>query len=123
MHQAGVIGHHQPRRGEQVVKQVCGGCHERGKGGAPRIGDRAAWAKRVANGINAVTDSAIHGHAGMPARGGMASITDPEMKAAVLYMFNAGGAILAADAGAYICICESICTCIRFLTFMADFCW
>jgi len=38
-------------------------------------------------------------------------------------MFNAGGAILAADAGAYICICESICTCIRFLTFMADFCW
>ena len=45
----------------------------------------------MANGINAVTDSAIHGHAGMPARGGMASITDPEMKAAVLYMFNAGG--------------------------------
>jgi cytochrome c5 len=77
--------------GEQVVKQVCSGCHETGKGGAPRIGDRAAWTKRVSNGINAVTDSAIHGHAGMPARGGMASITDPEMKAAVLYMFNAGG--------------------------------
>jgi cytochrome c5 len=84
--------------GEQVVKQVCGGCHETGKGGAPRIGDRAAWAKRVANGINAVTDSAIHGHAGMPARGGMASITDPEMKAAVLYMFNAGGGVVSASA-------------------------
>jgi cytochrome c5 len=77
--------------GEQIVKQVCGGCHESGKGGAPRIGDRAAWAKRVSHGINAVTDSAIHGHAGMPARGGMASLTDPEMRAAVLYMFNAGG--------------------------------
>ena len=48
--------------GEQIVKQVCGGCHESGKGGAPRIGDRAAWAKRVANGVNVVTDSAIHGH-------------------------------------------------------------
>jgi len=84
--------------GEQVVKQVCRGCHETGKGGAPRIGDRAAWAKRVANGINAVTDSAIHGHAGMPARGGMASITDPEMKAAVLYMFNAGGGVVSASA-------------------------
>ena len=84
--------------GEQVVKQVCGSCHETGKGGAPRIGDRAAWAKRVANGINAVTDSAIHGHAGMPARGGMASITDPEMKAAVLYMFNAGGGLVSASA-------------------------
>jgi len=84
--------------GEQVVKRVCSGCHETGKGGAPRIGDRAAWTKRVANGINAVTDSAIHGHAGMPARGGMASITDPEMKAAVLYMFNAGGGVVGASA-------------------------
>ncbi len=79
------------RSGQEIVKQVCGGCHESGKEGAPRIGDRAAWAKRVANGINAVTDSAIRGHAGMPARGGMASLTDPEMRAAVLYMFNAGG--------------------------------
>ncbi len=77
--------------GEQVVKRVCSSCHESGTGGAPKIGDRAAWAKRVSHGIDAVTDSAIHGHAGMPARGGMASITDPEMRAAVLYMFNAGG--------------------------------
>jgi len=79
------------RSGEEIVKQVCGGCHESGKGGAPKIGDRAAWAKRVSHGVNAVTDSAIHGHAGMPARGGMASLTDPEMRSAVLYMFNAGG--------------------------------
>jgi cytochrome c5 len=79
------------RTGEQIVKQVCSGCHETGKGGAPRIGDRAAWAKRVSHGVDAVTTSAISGHAGMPARGGMASLTDPEMKSAVLYMFNAGG--------------------------------
>ena len=79
------------RSGEEIVKQVCSGCHESGKGGAPQIGDRAAWAKRVSHGVSAVTDSAIHGHAGMPARGGMASLTDPEMRAAVLYMFNAGG--------------------------------
>ena len=79
------------RSGEEIVKQVCGGCHESGKGGAPKIGDRAAWAKRVSHGVNAVTDSAIHGHAGMPARGGMASLTDPEMRSAVLFMFNAGG--------------------------------
>jgi cytochrome c5 len=81
----------QARTGEQVVKQVCSGCHDTGKGGAPKIGDRTAWAKRVSNGLDAVTTSAIRGHAGMPARGGMASLTDPEMKAAVLYMFNAGG--------------------------------
>ncbi|HET9023620.1 MAG TPA: c-type cytochrome, partial [Burkholderiaceae bacterium] len=79
------------RTGEQIVKQVCSNCHEAGKGGAPKIGDRAAWAKRVSHGVEAVTASAISGHAGMPARGGMASLTDPEMRAAVLYMFNAGG--------------------------------
>jgi cytochrome c5 len=79
------------RSGEQIVKQVCANCHETGKSGAPRIGDRTAWAKRVSQGVEAVTASAIRGHAGMPARGGMAQLTDPEMRAAVLYMFNAGG--------------------------------
>jgi cytochrome c5 len=86
----------QARTGEQVVKQVCSGCHDTGKGGAPKIGDRTAWAKRVSNGLDAVTGSAIQGHAGMPARGGMANLTDSEMKAAVLYMFNAGGGSAAA---------------------------
>jgi cytochrome c5 len=76
------------RSGEQVVKEVCGNCHVAGVGGAPRIGDRAAWTKRVSRGVDAVTASAIKGHAGMPARGGIANLTDPEMKAAVLYMFS-----------------------------------
>jgi cytochrome c5 len=94
------------RSGEQIVKEVCSGCHETGKFGAPRIGDRTAWTKRVSHGIEAVTQSAIRGHAGMPARGGMANLTDPEMRAAVLYMFSAGGAgpsapaVAAAAAGA-----------------------
>jgi cytochrome c5 len=86
------------RSGEQIVKQVCSNCHDSGKGGAPRIGDRAAWAKRVSHGVDAVTASAISGHAGMPARGGMASLTDAEMKSAVLYMFNQGGGTTAAGA-------------------------
>lgn len=90
------------RGGEQIVKQVCSGCHETGKGGAPRIGDRAAWTKRVSHGVDAVTASAIKGHAGMPARGGMANLTDPEMRAAVLYMFNAGGGNAAAGGTASI---------------------
>jgi cytochrome c5 len=88
------------RTGEQIVKQVCSGCHDTGKGGAPKIGDRAAWAKRVSRGVDAVTTSSINGHAGMPARGGMASLTDPEMKSAVLYMFNAGGGAASAPASA-----------------------
>ena len=86
------------RSGEQIVKMVCAGCHETGKGGAPRIGDRTAWAKRVSGGIEAVTASAIQGHAGMPARGGMANLTDAEMRSAILAMFNAGGGTASAPA-------------------------
>jgi cytochrome c5 len=79
------------RAGEQIVKQVCANCHQAGVGGAPRIGDRSAWAKRVSAGVDAVADAEIKGHDGMPARGGMANLTDAEMKSAVLFMFNAGG--------------------------------
>jgi cytochrome c5 len=80
------------RTGEQVVNAQCVKCHGTGAGGAPRIGDRAAWTPRVAQGLDAVVRSAVHGHGGMPARGGMADATDAEIRAAVLYMFNAGGA-------------------------------
>jgi cytochrome c5 len=76
------------RSGEAVVQAACANCHADGKDGAPKIGDRTAWSKRVALGVDAVTTAAIRGHDGMPARGGLAGITDAEMKAAVLYMFN-----------------------------------
>lgn len=80
------------RSGEAVVQAACANCHADGKDGAPKIGDRAAWSKRVAMGVDAVTTAAIRGHDGMPARGGLAGITDAEMKAAVLYMFNRAAA-------------------------------
>jgi len=79
-----------PRTGEQVVNAQCIKCHGTGVGGAPKIGDRAAWTPRISRGLDAVVASAIHGHGGMPARGGMADATDAEIRAAVLYMFNKG---------------------------------
>ena len=80
------------RTGEQIVRMQCSKCHEAGVGGAPRIGDRAAWIPRVKQGLDPVVRSAINGHGGMPARGGMADLTDPEIRNAVVYMFNAGTA-------------------------------
>ncbi len=59
-------------------------------GGAPKIGDRAAWINRVKLGLNKVYESALKGHAGMPARGGMADLSDVEVKRAVEYMMNSG---------------------------------
>jgi cytochrome c5 len=78
------------RSGEQVVQSTCAKCHETGVGGAPRIGDQAAWLPRLKLGLDTLIRSAINGHGGMPARGGAADLTDPEMRSAVAYMFNAG---------------------------------
>jgi len=88
------------RSGEQIVQQACGNCHTSGTGGAPKIGDRAAWSKRVSVGVDKVTAAAIQGHGKMPARGGMADLTDAEMKSAVLYMFGQSTAATAAVAAA-----------------------
>jgi cytochrome c5 len=88
------------RTGEQIVQAGCSNCHLTGEGGAPKIGDRAAWSKRISAGIDKVTASAIRGHGGMPARGGFANLTDPEMKKAILYMFDAGGGKLVPAAAA-----------------------
>ena len=76
------------RSGEQVVKSQCIKCHERGLRGAPKIGDREAWIPRMKQGLDYLVRSAIRGHGGMPPRGGQANLTDSEIQAAVLYMFN-----------------------------------
>ena len=61
-----------------------------------RVGDRDAWVKRVAAGLDPVYKSALKGHAGMPARGGMASLSDAEVRRAVEFMLNSGAAAPAA---------------------------
>jgi len=80
------------RSGQQVVKEQCSQCHETGKGGAPKIGDRAAWIPRLNHGLDTTVRSAINGHGGMPPRGGKANLTDSEIRSAIIYMFNPGSA-------------------------------
>lgn len=76
------------RSGEQVVQAQCVKCHQTGVGGAPKIGDMEAWIPRLKNGLDATVRSAINGHGGMPARGGLANLSDAEMRSAIVYMFN-----------------------------------
>lgn len=79
-----------PRRsGEQIVAAQCIKCHQTGTGGSPRIGDREAWVPRLKNGLAVLVRSAINGHGSMPARGGMANLTDNEMRDAIIFMINA----------------------------------
>ncbi len=89
------------RSGEDIVKSQCAQCHQSGKDGAPKIDDRAAWAPRMKQGLTATVRSAMKGHGKMPARGGLAEITDSELRAAILYMFYpAAASIRAAPAAA-----------------------
>lgn len=78
------------RTSETVVQSQCAKCHQPGKEGAPRIGDRPAWTPRMAKGLEGLVNSAVHGHGGMPARGGMADLSRDEIRGAILYMFNYG---------------------------------
>jgi len=80
------------RSGEQIVQAQCMKCHQTGEGGAPKIGERAAWIPRVKKGLDPVVRAAIGGHDSMPARGGRADLTDTEFRNAIVYMFQAGGA-------------------------------
>jgi cytochrome c5 len=76
------------RSGEEIVNAQCAKCHRTGVGGAPRIGDRDAWLPRLREGLDTLVQSAIKGHGGMPARGGMANLSDSEMRDAVIYLFR-----------------------------------
>lgn len=78
------------RTSEQIVNAQCSKCHEKGMGGAPKIGDRDAWIPRLKNGLDPLVQSAVNGHGGMPPRGGLANLSDTELKEAITYMFNKG---------------------------------
>ena len=79
------------RSGEQIAKSACLKCHETGEKGAPKLSDKAAWSQRGSKGLDAVTKTVIRGHGNMPARGGMADLTDPELKGAIAYLFQQVG--------------------------------
>ncbi len=77
-----------PRSGEAVYTAICQTCHAAGLAGAPKTGDKAAWAPRIASGSAALLKTALNGKGGMPARGGGADLTDAELKAAVEYIVS-----------------------------------
>ena len=73
-------------KGKQVYDTVCAACHSAGVAGAPKTGDKAAWAPRVKAGNEALYTSAIKGKGAMPAKGGNPSLADADIKAAVDFM-------------------------------------
>jgi len=74
--------------GESVYKGTCMACHATGAAGAPKVGDKAAWAPRIKQGIDTLLKHATGGFKAMPPRGGNASLSDEAVKAAIEYMVS-----------------------------------
>lgn len=70
-----------------LYKKSCAMCHGTGAGGAPKVGDKDAWAPRIATGMDELMKVAINGRGGMPARGGTKA-SDDELKTVVEYMVS-----------------------------------
>jgi len=78
--------------GEQVYNSTCVACHGSGLAGAPKFGDKALWAPRIAQGTDTLHKHALEGFTGktgtMPAKGGLTDVTDKSILAAVDYMVS-----------------------------------
>ena len=76
--------------GKSVFASACAACHGSGIAGAPKVGDKAAWAPRIAKGVETLETHAIKGFQGaagvMPAKGGRLDLPDDAVKAAVEHM-------------------------------------
>jgi len=79
-----------PTTGEELYKSTCSACHGQGIGGAPKFGDHAAWAPRMAEGKAMLYRHALEGFTGkngmMPAKGGRPDLSDDLIKKAVDHM-------------------------------------
>jgi len=81
-------------KGKSTYDAACQACHAAGVAGAPKLGDKAEWKDRIAQGNAKMYEHAIKGFQGkkgfMPAKGGNASLKDADVQAAVDYMVSQG---------------------------------
>ena len=75
--------------GKAVYDRTCVVCHASGVANAPRFGDKAAWASRLATGKDALVASVVKGKGAMPPKAGAADLKDDDIKAAVDYLLAA----------------------------------
>ena len=78
-----------PADGKKTYEATCIVCHGAGIAGAPKFGDKAAWAPRIKTGMDALINAALHGKGAMPPKGGNTTLSDADVKAAVTFMVAA----------------------------------
>ena len=74
--------------GQKIYKQSCQACHANGVANAPKPGDKAAWAPRIATGMDAMLATAKKGKGAMPPKGTCMGCSDDDLKAAIEYMVS-----------------------------------
>lgn len=73
-------------KGKSIYNQACVACHGQGVAGAPKFGDKAAWAPRIKSGMDALYTASLKGKGAMPPKGGNTTLADADVKAAVDYI-------------------------------------
>lgn len=77
-----------PKSGDAVYNGSCAACHGTGAAGAPKLGDAAAWAPRIAKGMDTLLSNATSGLNAMPPKGLCMTCSEAELQAAVEYIVN-----------------------------------
>ncbi len=78
-----------PRTGEQVYNTACAACHGAGVAGAPKLGDKTAWAPRIKAGNDSLWASLTNGKNAMPPKGMCMDCSEDELKAVLAYVVDA----------------------------------
>jgi len=75
--------------GKKVYESTCMVCHAAGIANAPKFGDKRAWAPHLASGVNELHQTVLKGKGAMPPKGGNLTLSDSEVRAALVYMLGA----------------------------------
>lgn len=76
-----------PENGKLVYEENCSVCHTEGKLGAPKLGDKEAWAPLIDQNIDVLIEHTLHGEH-HPVQGGCEHCTTGEVISAIKYMVN-----------------------------------
>ncbi len=88
-----------PRTGQTIIDTHCAACHATGAAGAPKIGDKAAWEQRLAQGLDTLVQHAETGIRAMPTKGTCVDCSKEELRSAIVTMLQKTG-LEVAGAGA-----------------------
>jgi len=77
-----------PPDGQKIYQGTCIACHGTGAAGAPKFGNKADWAPRIALGMDTLLNVALHGKGAMPPKGGNPALSEADIRAAIEYMVS-----------------------------------